>query len=157
METMETYKLKRYAKIQYYKTRAEEYKSNTKKLWQLINSTINKNKHSGNIISSITVNGLKKCSSKAIADCFGEFYSQLGSSLADKIMPSKINIETYIKRIPRNENSIFMDYTNKNEIESVVKSLPNKVSSGHDQISNSLLKQLCGSISYPLEIIYLIS
>ena len=100
------------------------------------------------------MNGLQKCSSKAIAICFGEFYSQLGSSLADKISPSKIDIETYIKRIHRNENSMFMNYTNKDEIESVVKSLPNKVSSGHDQISNNLLKQLSCSISYPLEIIF---
>ena len=147
-------KLKRYAKIQYYRTRAEEYKSNTKKLWQLINSTISKNKHRGSIISSITVDGLQKSSSKAIANCFGEFYSHLGSSLANQITPSKIDIETYIKRIPRNENSMFINYTSKDEIESVVKSLPNKVSSGHDQISNNLLKQLSSSISYPLEIIF---
>ena len=127
-EIIETYKnyrnaynkLKRHAKIQYYRTQAEDYKSNTKKLWQLINSTISKNKHSGSIISTITVNGLQKCSSKAIANCFGKFYSQLGSSLADKISPSKIDIETYIKRIHRNENSMFMNYTNKDEIESVV-------------------------------------
>ena len=161
-EIIETYKnyrnaynkLKRYAKIQYYKTRAEEYKSNTKKLWQLINSTINKNKHSGSIISSITVNGLQRSTSKAIANCFGEFYSHLGSSPANQITPSKIDIETYIRRIPRNENSMFVNFTNKNEIECVVKSLPNKVSSGHDQISNNLLKQLSSSISYPLEIIF---
>ena len=160
--TIETYKnyrnaynkLKRHAKIQYYRTRAEEYRSNTKKLWQLINSTISKNKHSGSIISSITVDGLQKSLPKAVANCFGEFYSHLGSSLANQITPSKIDIETYIKRIHRNENSMFLNYTSKDEIESVVKSLPNKVSSGYDQISNNLLKQLSSSISYPLEIIF---
>ena len=109
-------KLKRQAKIQYYRTRAEEYKSNTKKLWQLINSTISKNKHSGNIILSITVDGLQKSTPKAVANCFGEFYSNLGSSLANQITPSKINIETYIKRIQRNENSMFLNYTSKEEM-----------------------------------------
>ena len=147
-------KLKRQAKIQYYRTRAEEYKSNTKKLWQLINSTISKSKYSGNIISSITVDGLQQSTPKAVANCFGEFYSNLGSSLANQVPPSKVNIETYIKRIQRNENSMFLNYTSKEEIESIVKSLPNKISSGYDQISNNLLKQLSSSISYPLEIIF---
>ena len=123
-------------------------------MWQLINSTISKIKHSGSIISSITVDGLQKSIPKAVANCFGEFYSHLGSSLANQITPSKIDIETYIKRIHRNENSMFLNYTSKDEIESVVKSLPNKVSSGYDQISNNLLKQLSSSISYPLEIIF---
>ena len=147
-------KLKRQANIQYYRTRAEEYKSNTKKLWQLINSIISKNKHSGSVISSITVDGVQKSTPKVVANCFGEFYSHLGSSLANQITPSNMDIETYIKRIHRNENSMLLNYTSKDEIESVVKSLPNKVSSGYDQISNNLLKQLSTSISYPLEIIF---
>ena len=129
--------MKRNARLQYYKTRAEDYKTNTKKLWQLINSTINKSKHSGNIISSITVNGLMQCLSKGIADSFGEFYPQLGGSLANKISPHKIDIDNYIRRIPQNENSMFMDYTSRFEIERMVKSLPNKTSCGHDQISNN--------------------
>ena len=123
-------------------------------MWQLINSTISKNKHNGSIILSITVDGLQKSLPKAVANSFGEFYSHLGSSLANQITPSKIDIETYIKRIHRNENSMFLNYTSKDEIESVVKSLPNKVSSRYDQISNNLLKQLSSSILYPLEIIF---
>ena len=35
-------------------------------------------------------------------------------------------------------------------MESIIKELPNKASHGHDNISNTLLKQLCPSISFPL-------
>ena len=32
--------------------------------------------------------------------------------------------------------------------------MPHKVSYGHDRISNSMLKNLCTSISYPLQVIF---
>ena len=40
------------------------------------------------------------------------------------------------------------------EIERLINSLPNKTSYGHDKVSNTLLKSLCTSISYPLQIIF---
>ena len=40
------------------------------------------------------------------------------------------------------------------EIERLINSLPNKTSYGHDKVSNTLLKFLCTSISYPLQIIF---
>ena len=36
-----------------------EYKKNTRKLWELMNTIIGKTKHSGRIIPYITVNGIK--------------------------------------------------------------------------------------------------
>ena len=39
------------------------------------------------------------------------------------------------------------------EIEKIIDKLPNKNSSGHDNLSNILLKQIKDSITYPLTII----
>ena len=47
-----------------------------------------------------------------------------------------------------------MSPTNKYEIVNVVRSMDNKASSGHDDISNILFKKIKDSISQPLSIIF---
>ena len=56
--------------------------------------------------------------------------------------------------IPRNLNSLVLRQTMEKEIRSLISQLPNKSSSGHDHISNKLLKGICEAISYPLMIIF---
>ena len=52
-------KLKSQSRMKYYSEKCSEYKKNTKKLWELMNRIIGKTKHSGSIISHITVSGVK--------------------------------------------------------------------------------------------------
>ena len=59
-----------------------------------------------------------------------------------------------MSQIPRNGKSVVMRQTNQTEIENLIKSLPNKRSSGHDEINNVILKSLCLAISYPLQLIF---
>ena len=47
-----------------------------------------------------------------------------------------------------------MKYIKQTDIEKIINSLPAKTSSGHDGISNKLLKDLNHTISYPLSIIF---
>ena len=141
-------------KVTYDNNKSREYKHNTKKLWQLINSQLGKCKHTGNIIPYISVNGIKTCEPKAIANSFGKFYSELRMNLAFTIKPGQSSITDYINNIPRNLHSIFISPTNQHETEKMIDSLPNKTSSGHDGISNILLKALNESISYPLSILF---
>ena len=67
--------LKRKLKVEYYQAKCESYKSNSKKLWSLINSTITKTKHKGSIIPYIMVDGIKKTRPMDIANSFGDFYA----------------------------------------------------------------------------------
>ena len=53
-----------------------------------------------------------------------------------------------------NPSTMFLAPTNQLEIENLITSLPNKLSSGHDQITNTLLKKLAPNISQPLAIIF---
>ena len=53
-------KLKQTQKKEYYHTKCQAYKSNSKKLWALINNTITKVKHKGSIIPYITVDGIRQ-------------------------------------------------------------------------------------------------
>ena len=131
-----------------YRIQVQEYK-----LWQLINNRIGKCKHRGSIIPYITVNGIKPYNPDKIANCFGQFYADLGESLASKITPGNRTINKYINNIPRMLNSFIMWPTSWAEIEKII-NMPNETSSGHDQISRKLLKNLNQSISYPLSLIF---
>ena len=77
-------RIKRHAQETYYQKKALDFNNNTKQLWNLINKVIRKKGHSGSIIPYITVDGIKITDPNEIADSFGQFYSTLGSSLAQK-------------------------------------------------------------------------
>ena len=147
--------LKNQLKRNYYCTRCLEYKQNAKKLWSLINDTVQRVKHKGSIIPYITVNGLKqhnphKHNPHKIANCFGKFYSTLGSDLANKILPGTTPISIYLSNIPQSLNSMALHPTTAHEIDNLIRQLPNKISHGFDNISNTMLKSLRMSITFPL-------
>ena len=124
-------------------------KNNTK-LWELINRTIGKRKNTGSIIPYITHDGIQIHSPDHIANAFGKFYANLGSNLANQISPGITKINDYLKQIPRSLNSFVMTLKTKGEVENLIKSLPNKQSCGHDRISNTMLKTLSETLSFPL-------
>ena len=121
-----------------------------KKLWSLINNTVKKVKHKGSIIPYITVDGLKQYNPQKIANSFGKFYSTLGLDLANKILPGMTSISTYLSNIPQNLNSMALCSTTIHEIDNLIRQLPNKTSHGFDNISNTMLKSLRTSITFPL-------
>ena len=58
------------------------------------------------------------------------------------------------KKSPQNHHGIFLTPTSKIEITKLIGSLKSKNSSGHDGISNRILKGITHSISEPLSIIF---
>ena len=146
-------RVKRQAQELYYREKALDFKKNTKKLWQLINNVIQKRSHAGSIIPYIIVDGIKISNPSDIANNFGKFYSTLGESLAQNIPKSKIGINDYLAKIPQNLHSMVLFPTSHHEVDKMIANLPSKTSSGHDDISNTLLKSLRTSLSYPLTII----
>ena len=140
--------------ITYYKKKIQENTTNTKKLWKVINNIIGKHKHSGSIISYITVDGVHKYDPNIIANEFGKFYSQLGSNLASQIKKSLKPIEEYLSKIPRTLQSLALHSTSALEIEKIAMALPSKTSFGYDKISNIMLKSIISAISTPLSIVF---
>ena len=45
--------------VNYYKTKCEEYKTNTKRLWEVLNRVVGKSKNAEISISHLTVDGIK--------------------------------------------------------------------------------------------------
>ena len=73
-----------------------------KKLWQIINQVIEKCKHKGCIVLSLSIDGVQTFNPSAISEESGKFYSTLGSSLASKIQGGTHHIDHYLDTIPRN-------------------------------------------------------
>ena len=142
--------LKNRLRWEFYHLRCISYRQNSKKLWSLINSTIKKLKHKGNIIPYTTVNGLKQYHPKTIANNFGEFYSNLGPHLMRQIIPGTTSISTYLENILKHLRSMALRPTTVMEVNTLIKQLPNKMSHGYDSISNVMLKALRTSITFPL-------
>ena len=73
----------------------------------------------------------------------------LGSKLASKISVGTHNINHYLQKIPRNVSSLLMKHTTIGKVIKTTDSLPNKTSHGHYGISNTLLKMLKHTYSFP--------
>ena len=146
--------LRHNTRCDYYNSKCKEFCNNTKILWKLINQTIGKCKSGSSIIHYITVDGLKTYQPKKIANSFGEFYSNLAENLAVSITPGSKDINYYLQKMPRSLNSLVLYETTRTEVEQIISKLPNKTSHGHDKLSNTLLKDMGKSLSYPLSKIF---
>ena len=147
-------RLKRHCKLRYYHQKCVDLKQNTRKLWKLINVACSKYNDKSCIIECIRTGELQTYESKAIANEMAKYFATVGKTYADKISNSSKSINDYNSLIPMNPKSLFMHPTNDYEILKIVQEMDNKTSSGHDDISNTLLKKLVANITKPLCLIF---
>ena len=146
-------KLRRLAKTKYYNDKCSEYRNNTSKLWKVINAITGKINNKTNVIEHIKVDNVRCYNSQLIANEFGKFFSSIGETYAKRIPQSKLPTNHYLDKIPRQPKSIYLTPTNHKEIEKLIQGLPNKSSSGYDNINNILLKKLSDELVVPLTMI----
>lgn len=139
--------LKRQCRETYYKDKCYEYRRNMKKLWNLINEVIQKHNDKSSVVESLKIGNITIYNKREISNQFGRYFSSVGHKFASKIRAPKNNATDYLKLINRNENSLFMTPTSKEEIVKLISNLPQKKSSGHDNIDNILLKEIKYEIS----------
>ena len=146
--------LKRRCKINYYQQMCIEHKINTTKLWQLINNVINKTNDKSCVIEILKIENLLVNDPKKISNHFGEYFSTVGENYANKISSPKNNVDYYLRKINRNNKTIFMEPTTQGEILKTINNLPSKKSSGYDGISNVVLKDIAPIIIAPLTTLF---
>ena len=135
-------RLCRKSKMAYYKEKCIECRNNTKKLWTIINQVIGKTNNKMDTIEAIKVDNILKHGPKEITNSLAKYFSNVGQMFSSKITKPNNPIDYYLNKIPRQQNSLFLSPTTPNEIMRLIEKLPNKRSSGHDGISNILLKEL---------------
>ena len=144
----------RRAKEQHYRTKCQEFRQNTNRLWKLVNKLTHKTNDKTNIIEYLKLENQDIYEDQTIAEEFAKHFSNVGNTYAKKIPSPQLSIKHYLDQIPNNDYTIFMRPTSVMEIARIIQQLPNKHSSGYDNLSNILLKQLSASIQSPLELIF---
>ena len=144
----------RIAKLNYYKSLCKDFKSNTKKLWAMVNNQIKKTDNKTSIITKLLSNNKEYTDSRNIGDVLAKHFAKVGKTYASKIKPSKKSRNYYCNKIPLNNNSLYFNPTSELEISKIINKLENKNSYGYDQISNKLIKELRPVISHPLTVIF---
>ena len=106
------------------------------------------------MIEGLKIKNLMKYDPDSITNEFCEFFSTVGERFSSDIRAPENNTEYYLDKMTKNKSTLFLTPTNSEEIRHLIISLPNKTSSGHDSISNNLLKKLSPSVTEPLTIIF---
>ena len=78
----------------------------------------------------------------------------MGKNFARKIPSSNTSVSDYLRCLQSNKDSIYLNPTDVCEIKKIVAKLPSKRSSGYDNISNILLKDIVASIVDVLCVIF---
>ena len=105
-----------------------------------------------NIRAFFTDKGQQITGDKNIADKFNEYFTQIGTSLANSIdIAVNATFDTYLKK--PNSSSIQFQYTDAPSVQNIINNLKPKSSAGHDNISSKLLRQIGDIVAYPLSII----
>ena len=86
-----------------------------------------------------------------------QYFVKIGLSVSTKGGNSNKYINDDLNKIPLQDKSVFLAPCSKSEIKKLITDLPNKISSGHDNVTNILLKELCEPMIEPLNYIFNLS
>jgi hypothetical protein len=145
-------KLKKLAKQQYYHNLFNKYHKDIRKSWEVMRSIIKKTNDRSSISESFKLQNKSINDPGEIANGFCDYFSSVGPILSQQIPTPRKTYRQYMRRTPP-ENSLFFAPTDPNEIRSIIKLLKPKKSSGMDNLSSWLLKELNSYINVPLSII----
>lgn len=140
--------LKRNAKKMYYSDQLNQYKSDIKNTWKILNRLCNKANDKTSYCDSFHINNTTVTDPLDISNEFNKYFTNIGKNMADSIPDSDYDIEHWMKN--KNQHSLFLAPTDPTEVFVVINNLKTKKSMGHDGISTWLLKQLANELCNPL-------
>ena len=138
------------AKRMFYQDKCKEFRQNTKKLWQMINKVSGKSNDKTTSIDCLSIDGIREYSGKTIVNTMAKYFATVGKKFANKIPKPTHSVTRYLELLQSNSNSLFFSPCTEEEIAKIIHDLPSKRSSGVDNISNILLKELSSNICNPL-------
>ena len=130
------------------------YKHHMKKTWAVISETLNKNKKRKDEPLTFKCNGRDLPDDIEIANEFNRFFANIGENLASNMEQfdnHELSYKTYLQT-PHEQNCRF-ELIDENATAKAIDYIDNKPSSGHDGISNVLLKYVKLEISKPLTLV----
>ena len=87
----------RHAKLKFYRDMCYEYRSQTKKLWGLINEIAGKKNNKSGLIEYLKINEEKEYNALKISNSFAKYFAGVGKQFASKIPKPVNSITDYLK------------------------------------------------------------
>ena len=141
-------KLLRVARKIYYENKFKEYYKDIKRTWDTIREALGNRKHKKGIPSFFREGNVIIRGNKQIADGFNKFFSTIGNKLADKIAHSVKHFKDFLSNRVVNE-FVFAPVT-PDVVKEAAKGMTSKTSSGPDNLSSKLLKDILMLVIDPL-------
>ena len=138
------------AKRLFYQKKCAEFQQNTKRLWQIINKVSGKINDKTTSIDCLSIDGVRQYSGDVIVNTMAKYFANVGKTFANKIPKSSRSVANYLEFSQKNSKSLFLTPSIEEEIVKIIDELPSKRSSGVDNISNVLLKELSVILCKPL-------
>ena len=139
-------KMVKSAKRQYERAKFENCKNDSKMIWQNINNLLGKKNNKHNFVNIMSEEGLTINDLGDIAKSFNKYYVNVGPNLAKNIGNSS---REFTLPVVNSSKSLFLFPTDDEEIVKIINLLKPKTSSGHDNISAKLLKQVSPGLIRP--------
>ena len=115
-----------------------------------MNTAVNKISDKSSVIDELTIEGVKITKQNHIANSLGNYFASVGEKFPNKTPTPNKSVDEHTKLIRENAKSLYFRPTDQTEVSKIITNLPNKASSGYDNISNKLLKMLKEELSRPL-------
>ena len=139
------------AKKSYFHRIFHTYKSDIKKTWLTINDTLSRNKNKLDLPSTFHYNGLILTNPKEMANSFIVYFASIGDKLASEIKTPTNDDENFRSYLENpTMNRLQFRHIAEEDTMKAIDNLGNKNSSGHDGISNKLLKSIRYELCKPL-------
>ena len=107
-----------------------------------------------NIIDCLHINNVKNYDAREIVNELGKHFSNIGKLFTGQMKKSTQPISFYNAKIIDCDKTMFLTPTNEHEISNLISNLKGKNTSGHDNISNCVIKDLKSCLLVPLTIIF---
>ena len=137
------------AKKLYWQNRFLETKHDMKKTWQNINFLIHKQHNKSNFPEVFNDNNMNYKSNIEIANGFNNYFTTIGSKLANSITNQNKTAAEFLAKEPL-PHSLFLNPAIPQEISNVVNAMHPKTSCGYDNISPKLVKKCSHALVNPL-------
>ena len=128
----------RVAKRLYYNKKLDEYKSNAKSTWTLLNELINKKKMKCNFPSIFKSNEEYIFNPTHIANRFCEYFTNIGPNLAKSIPASDKSHRSFLNG--GFTNAIFLQSASEQEVTEINSSFRSGTAPGYDSISMNIVR-----------------
>ena len=140
----------------YYESSLHKFKKNPKKTWDLIKEVTFGHTNVDNKIDKLTVNNNVITDPQMISDEFNNFFTQIGSKISDRILPTVAQPENYLNN-NGNIRNLDLGQTGPVHFCDILKSFETKKSQDLDGINIDLLKFISHSVNIPLSHVFNLS